>query len=80
MQYYWINLTAEEFLEKYQREAIIFQNQFKNQDTDWTVKSGTWRGDFNVLNFWIWKETGVRKPKLTRSYCNENAIFPKRKK
>ena len=60
------------------REVIIFRNEFKNFATDLTVKSGTWRGDFDVINFQIWKEIGVRKPKMTRSYCNEKAIFPKR--
>lgn len=57
----FIDITAEEFGNRYPRENVLYKNQLKNWATDLSVKNGVWDG----------------KSRWARSQCKDEMIFPK---
>lgn len=49
----FIDITAEEFGNRYPRESVLYKNQLKNWATDLSVKNGVWDGNLACKNYWI---------------------------
>ncbi|KAK8834420.1 hypothetical protein M9Y10_009308 [Tritrichomonas musculus] len=73
----YLELSVEEFSEKYPRESVLYRAQIKNWATDLTVKNGVWNGDLTIKNSWIYGIPGVIKIRWVRSQCSDDMIFPK---
>ncbi|KAK8900479.1 hypothetical protein M9Y10_002806 [Tritrichomonas musculus] len=73
----YLNLSVEDFSNKYPRESVIYRNQLKNWATDLAISNNTWPGLLPEKNFWIWGAPGVGKSRWARSQCEPEFIFPK---